>query len=438
MLLDFQVANYRSFRDWVRLNLAASNYDSTTLPGNVLIPELPGITKEKFLRGAAIYGANASGKSNLIRAIFDLQQLVRRSHAFELGSPIPFSPFRLDAESGNKPTLYAIRFVAQGIRYHYQFAFNEERVLEESLSAFPKGKEQLWYHRQWDEEEGGEVYTPEESEHFTLRKSDVESTKQNSLFLSTAANLNHPKLAPVYEWFRETLNVLNLGIEASHLGLSRSIRRFESDRARLLRFLQGADLGISDVRIKKKPVPPSIFKRLPQELAGKAPSEFVTVEMRHQGSGGEGYYLEMDEESSGTKRYFELIGPWLDLIENGQVLFLDELETSLHPLLTRELIRMVMDPKINTKNAQIIFATHDPLLLDTTLLRRDQIWLTEKTREGDSILYALNEYKNPPTKRESLVRGYLSGRYGGIPYLPESLFAPEDSTVEEEVGADHE
>jgi AAA15 family ATPase/GTPase len=99
-------------------------------------------------------------------------------------------------------------------------------------------------------------------------------------------------------------------------------------------------------------------------------------------------------------------------------------------LLTRELIRIVMDPDLNTKNAQIIFATHDPLLLDTALLRRDHIWLTEKTREGDSILYALNEYKNPPSKRESLVRGYLSGRYGGIPYIPESLVtAPEPSAT---------
>jgi AAA15 family ATPase/GTPase len=157
--------------------------------------------------------------------------------------------------------------------------------------------------------------------------------------------------------------------------------------------------------------------------------------MLHSGEGGTGSFLTLDEESSGTKRYFDLIGPWLDLIENGQVLFLDELETSLHPLLTRELVRLVMDPEINTKNAQIIFATHDPLLLDTTLLRRDQIWLTEKTREGDSILYALNEYETPPSKRESLVRGYLSGRYGGIPYLPETLFAPSNSEKEQEVNA---
>jgi AAA15 family ATPase/GTPase len=424
MLLDFQVANYRSFRSPARLNLASSNYDSS-LPGNVIPDKLPGIAKDQFLRGAAIYGANASGKSNLIRAIFDLQVLVRRSHAFELGSAMPFSPFKLDQDSGNKPTLFAIRFVAQGIRYHYQLAHNAERVLEESLSAFPKGKEQLWFHRQWDEELNKEFYSPEASEHFNLRKSDMESTKRNSLFLSTAANLNHLKLAPVYSWFRDTLNVINLGIDSDHLDFSRTLDRLESDKSKLIRFLKNADLGIGDIRVRKNPLPPVVLKNLPPEMRKGEPHR-VSVEMLHLGESGQGIFFPYEDESSGTQRYFDLIGPWLDLVENGQVLFLDELETSLHPLLTRKLIQLVMNPTINKKNAQIIFATHDPLLMDITLLRRDQIWLTEKTWEGDSILYALTEYEKPPGKRESLVRGYLSGRYGGIPYIPEALFSPDE------------
>ncbi|RYD26592.1 MAG: ATP-binding protein [Verrucomicrobiaceae bacterium] len=432
MLLDFQVVNHRSLRHPARLTLAASHYDSTSLPGNVITPRLPGITKDKFLRGAAVYGANASGKSNLIRAVFALQQLVRRSHAFELGGKLPFDPFLLDSGSALQPTLYAIRFVAEGVRYHYHLAFNAERVLEESLSAFPKGKEQLWYHRQWDGEAGSEIYSPEESAHFTLRKSDVESTKPNSLFLSTAANLNHPGLAPVYGWFRDTLSVLNLGIDSIQADMSRTLELYKTDPGRLLRLLREADLGISDLRVEKTPVPAAVLRKLPQELRDKAPAELTLVELLHIGEGGKGRYLPLDEESSGTKRYFQLMGPLIDLIEKGQVLFLDELETSLHPLLTRELVRMVMDPELNPKNAQIIFATHDPLLLDTTLLRRDQIWLTEKTPEGDSVLYALNEYRDPPTKRESLVRGYLAGRYGGIPCLPESLLAPEPLTTRAE------
>lgn len=424
MLLDFQISNYRSFRNPARLSLSASNYDASTLPGNFVSPKLPGIINQKFLRGAAIYGANASGKSNLIRAIFDLQQLVRTSHTFEAGAGLPADPFRFDDNSNTEPTLYAIRFVAEGVRYHYSIAFNSRRILEESLSAFPKGKEQLWYHRLWDEEDEIYFYSPDESEHFAIRKTDVESTKENSLFLSTATNLlNHPKLGPVYAWFRETLNAVNLGIDSNHLDSDETINWFESNPGQVMRFLRHADLGIADMLLSRERMPKDILKKLPKEVAEQSRNkEFVNVKLLHTGTGGGRHALEFNEESSGTRRFFDLIGPWLELIEKGRVLFLDEIETSLHPLLTRELIRIVMDPELNKKNAQIIFATHDPLLLDTTLLRRDQIWLTEKSREGDSILYALNEYKNPPSKRESLVRGYLSGRYGGIPYIPESLF----------------
>ena len=431
MLLDFQVSNYRSFRSRVQLSLAASNYDSATLPGNVIAPHLPGVTKQKFLRGAAIYGANASGKSNLIRAIFDLQKLVRTSHALEAGAGLPVDPFLLDATSINQPTLYAIRFVASGTRYHYNVAFDAQRILEESLSAFPKGKEQLWYHRLWDEEEKTYSYSPEDSEHFAIRKTDVEFTKPNSLFLSTATNLlNHPKLGPVYAWFRETLNIVNLGVDSNHLDSTLTMKRFQSHPEQVMRFLRQADLGIADMEIRNERIPSQLHLQLTKEIAEQSKtSELVRINLFHTGIGGARHALEIQQESSGTQRIFDLIGPWLDLIEKGTVLFLDEIETSLHPLLTRELIRIVMDPNLNTKNAQIIFATHDPLLLDTALLRRDQIWLTEKTHEGDSILYALNEYKTPPSKRESLVRGYLSGRYGGIPYIPESLFSAPESNL---------
>ena len=437
MLLDFQVGNYRSFRSEARLNLAASNYGSKILPDNYVTPKLPGITKQKFLRGAAVYGANASGKSNLIRAIFELQKLVRTSHQHEAGAELSFDPFILDPTSCDEPTVYGIRFVAAGIRYHYSLAFDRHQVLEESLSAFPRGKEQLWYHRLWNEVSESYDYSPEESEHFTIRKADIESTKPNSLFLSTATNLlNHPKLGPVYAWFRETLNVVNLGAESFHLNPASTVERFQSEPGRVMHFLRQADLGIADVKLRKDRIPSELLRGgLPKDVVKQTKDQEMTfVTMVHTGEKGNRFPLELEEESSGTKRFFDLIGPWIELIEKGMVLFLDELETSLHPLLTRELIRIIMDPTLNTRNAQLVFATHDPLLLDTSLLRRDQIWLTEKTCEGDSVLYALNEYETPPTNRESLVQGYLSGRYGGIPYLPESLMIPEMEVAESKDG----
>ncbi|MEZ0295579.1 MAG: ATP/GTP-binding protein [Candidatus Methylacidiphilales bacterium] len=421
MLLDFQVSNFRAFAKPALFSLAASNYDASSLPGNMITPKLPGISRIKFLRGAAVYGANASGKSNLIRAIFYLKRLVRQSYKSERGEELPHDPFLLNETSKHEPTLIAIRFVAKGIRYHYELAFTAQRVLEESLSAFPNGIAQLWFRRQWDEEKNDYVYSPDKSEYFIIRSIDKETSKENALFLSTLGNLtNHPKIGDVYDWFRNRLAVINLS-ESSELEHANTLNRFKKDKQGILRFLKQADLGITDINLQKKPLPEKILESLPEELQKQTRGEYVDVIFSHRGEGGKEYNLGLEDESVGTGRFFALIGAWMDLIEDGKVLFLDELETSLHPLLTRELVRMAMDPNINTKNAQIIFATHDPLLLDRTLLRRDQIWLTEKTDEGDSILYALSEYKNAPNNRESLVRGYLSGRYGGVPFIPEGL-----------------
>lgn len=431
MLLDFQFQNFRSFRESACLSLAASNYDKT-LPDNVQIPELPGIKNRRFLRGAAIYGANASGKSNLIRALFEFQRLVRHSHTFEAGSGVDADPFRLDEESAEQPTIFQVRFVAEGIRYHYSVAYDRERFLEEELSAYPKGSKQLWFLRSWNPDE--ESYEYDNGESFPLRKQDTESTKENSLLLSTSANLlNHPKLGPVYAWFRDKLEVKNLAPDGVGLDGTETLRAIQAGSKSVTAFLKKADLGVTGLRVSKTKIDPNAIAHLPskqrEELAER---EVLHVHLRHRGSQGNDYELDFDNESAGTIRFFELVGPWLSMINQGKVLVLDEIETSLHPLLVRELIRLVMNPKVNRSGAQLIVATHDPLLLDLSLLRRDQIWLTEKTGDGDSILYALNEYKNPPTNRESLVRGYLAGRYGGIPFIPEGLLEAETTPNQHE------
>lgn len=432
MLLEFQFHNFRSFRESGRLNLAASNYVKE-LPGNLLEPALPGIKSQKFVRGAAIYGANASGKSNVIRALFEFQRLVRNSHRFEAGSGIDSDPFALDEVSAKNPTAFEVRFVSEGIRYHYSVAYDRERFLEEELSAYPKSKQQLWFSRSWDPEK--RAYDYEAGESFPLRKQDVESTKENSLLLSTAANLlNHPKLGPVYAWFRDKLDVRNLGLNGTGLDPRDTIRMLQAGHHQAIEWIKKADLGISGVRLLKGKINPIALENLPPAQKEKlADQEVVHVKLSHSGRAGTAHELDFDEESSGTIRFFEVVGPWLAMIEEGKVLVLDELETSLHPLLVRELVRMVMNPETNRNGAQLIVATHDPLLLDLTLLRRDQIWLTEKTAEGESYLYALNEYEKPPTNRESLLRGYLSGRYGGIPFIPEGLM----ETLEP-VGVAHE
>jgi len=432
MLLDFQFHNFRSFRGSGSLNLAASNYVKE-LPGNLLEPELPGIKNQKFLRGAAIYGANASGKSNVIRALFEFQQLVRNSHRYETGSGIDANPFVLDKTSAQAPTAFEVRFVSEGIRFHYSIAYDKERFLEEVLSAYPKSKQQLWYSRSWNPEKRS--YDYEAGESFPLRKQDIESTKENSLLLSTAVNLlNHPKLGLVYAWFRDVLEVRNLSANSGAFNANKTFSQIEDSKDAVVAFLRRADLGIVDVRLDRQPISDEVLEKIPQEhRADVVDKELVEVVFRHSGESGSTFELGPENQSAGTLRYFGLSGLWLDLIKRGGVLFIDELETSLHPLLVRELVRLVMNPEVNRNGAQLVVATHDPLLLDLTLLRRDQIWLTEKSAEGESYLYALSDYEKPPTNRESLVRGYLSGRYGGIPFIPEGLME-----IQQPVGAAHE
>jgi len=428
MLLDFRFKNFRSFREEACLSLASSNYDKK-LQGNLLDVELPGLKKTRFLRGTAIYGANASGKSNVIRALFELQRLVRNSHTFEAGSGIAADPFFFDDESLLLPTIFEVRFVVAGVRYHYAIAYNQERFIEEELSAYPKGTRQLWYLRSWDEKKG--VYDHDAGDSFSLRKQDIDSTKENSLLLSTATNLlNHPKLGAVYSWFREKLDVRNLAPNGLGLDGLETLAELRREGQQVVALLKKADLGVTNARLLKGKIDSETLAKLPASTREQlADQEITTVRLAHRGRSQSELEIDFNEESAGTIRFFELAGPWLNMIREGKVLALDEIETSLHPLLVRELVRLVMDPKVNTKGAQLIVATHDPLLLDLTLLRRDQIWLTEKTAEGDSILYALNEYEKPPTNRESLVRGYLSGRYGGIPFIPHGLI---ETAIEEQ------
>lgn len=420
MLLDITFQNFRSFKNPGLLSLIASK--SVKEHASALItPELPGMSKVQVLRMAAIYGANASGKSNVARALYELQHLVRNSHKTERNEPIDLHPFALDDSSVNEPSLCMIRFVSSGVRYHYSIALNSKRILEERLEAYPKGKPQLWYHRLWEEQSNR--YDYETGTDFDLRRQDTDSTKPNSLLLSTAANvLNHPQLGAVYDFFRSDLVVKNLATDGNGFGMDATIAAINNNPKWVADLLRNADLGIRSARLQSyRPSMEEVIHLPPEYRKQFEDKDIIEPRLGHAGANSEIYELDFRNESEGTRRFLEMIVPWLWAIKRGSVLVVDEIETSLHPVLVRNLVELFLNPEINSKNAQLIVATHDPLLLDKALLRRDQIWLTEKTNEGCSMLYSLNEYETPPNNRESIQRGYLAGRYGGIPFIPSSL-----------------
>ncbi|HNY25962.1 MAG TPA: AAA family ATPase [Candidatus Sumerlaeota bacterium] len=435
MLIEFKVSNFRSIREQQTFSLVASNADKD-LPECVIERNLPGLSKLKYLKGAALYGANASGKSNVLDAIRFLKKFVETSVTeIKPGELIATTPFKLDSESASKPSTFEITFVAANVRYQFGLSVTPTRVIEEFLVAYPKGLAQRWYHRTYNEEK--QIYEwAKPASTFKHDKDLQEKTRENSLFLSVGPQFNHPQLTPVFNWFTKNLRFLNPGKTNSlYTPLTAEMLSEFSDSYRefFVSLLKNADIGVVDVFVEKGEIDYERVKNLlnidnmsQDKLVeiGETLSETsffrkMKVRFAHQVGNETPVLFDIEEESEGTRRYFELMGPWWFFLASDNTVFIDEIETSLHPLLAKALIQLVVDNRVNSDGAQVVFTTHSPLLLDCGLLRRDQIWFTEKTPAGTTHLYPLTDYS--PRKDEALAKGYLAGRYGAIPYIPEGL-----------------
>ncbi|MCJ7482884.1 MAG: ATP-binding protein [Thermodesulfovibrionales bacterium] len=428
MLIEFKVSNYRSIKDEQVLSLVASNYDNSLLE-NLTYPKLAGLSKVKLLKGAAIYGPNASGKSNVLSALSFMSYFIKDSATqIAPNDPTGVEPFCLDSELVTKPSHFEIMIVIENIRYIYGFELDKKRVYKEYLVAFPKGSAQYWFKRIYDSSK--DDYNWEHSASFFKLDTELrKKTRSNSLFLSTGAQFNNAQLMVIYNWFKEGLRFVNLeaGFGISPSFTATLIEEKKPEFSAILSLLKSADFGIMDADVKEKELaaeeikanyPPSIIRDM--EAKGKLTGlKTLEISFKHSGTSGYNAHIDFDEESAGTQRFFSLVGPWFDILEHGYTVLIDELETSLHPLLIMELLKLLFNSKLNTKGAQVIFATHNPILLDTDIIRRDQVWFTEKDDVGATHLYPLTDYK--PRKTESLMRGYLAGRYGAIPFIPEGL-----------------
>jgi len=428
MLIEFKVSNFRSIREEQTFSLVAGNADKE-LTSCVIDRELPGLSGVRFLKGAAIYGANASGKSNVIEAIRFVTEFIKRSATkIQPGDPTGAQPFKLDRESAAKPSEFEITFVAEGDRYVFGFSVTPTRVVEEYLVAYPKGVPQRWYQRTFNADKNFYDWA-KPSTAFKQDKSLQDKTRENSLFLSVGPQFNHAQLTQVFNWFKNSVRFIHLSADAMlHPGFTAELVAKPMHHDRILDLLRSADIGVADAQVKetemsieelKKNFPPAILALL--EKDGQMTShKRIEINLTHKADGIEPVVLDFDdEESAGTRRFFSLIGPWTDILDNGYTVFVDEIETSLHPILVKELLKLLLCSKNNPKGAQVVFTTHNPILLDGALMRRDQIWFTEKSPAGATHLYPLTDYQ--PRKDEALAKGYLAGRYGAIPFIPEGL-----------------
>ena len=340
----------------------------------------------------AIYGANAAGKSNVIHALLLMREMVCGSFAKPLkGDELPYEPFAfVDGETD--PTAFEIIYYYDGIKYAYGFSFDNDRIINEYLYHWPNGREALVFSREKDQYEFRESI----QEQLTL----AGRTSENRLYLTSSKEWNCAQTEKAYLWFQQKLRgLITTGV--SNETTIDAIRKGGEDKKNVVKEMMLADLGICNVVLsgtKEKPIVSTVHQ--------------LTDDNGNQKQ----YTLQLGQESVGTQRFFSRIGLWMDAMNSGAVLVVDEIEASMHPLLTRHLIEMIQDQTINQNHAQLIFTTHDTGLLDLKLLRRDQIWFAEKDEKSmQTDIYALTEFS--PRKEENIAKGYLQGRYGAIPFI---------------------
>jgi len=424
MLIEFAVKNFKSIRDEQTLSLVASNYYSES-EESLIKRELPGLANLSYLPCSVILGANASGKTSMIWALALLQQMIQMSFSQQPGSGLLYFPFQLDKESRTKPTEYRLVFVVQEVRYEYSLSYNRTTVLEESLSAYPKGRRQQWFYRQFDETVRCTTITTH-PKYLDVPSEITDLLRYDALFLSLLIRINHGGIQQIANWFTDQLAVINRepGVPQDLLrnfsiNLLDGTAGTDEMRSKFTDIIKKADFGILQSEVVTSPVPEIPVEVLPMFPPGMVEQlknqDWKTVQFLHQGQETTqefGY----DEESAGTRRLFELAGPIVDVLENGKTVLVDELDASMHPLLVQELVKLFQNSSINKRGAQLIFTAHDTTVLERGLLRRDQIWFIKKRYDGSSVLYPLSDYK--PRKKESIADGYLVGRYDAVPAVP--------------------
>jgi len=416
MIIELAVENFRSIKTRQTFSLTKSNSDE--LGENTFDPKV--LSASPLLRSAVIYGANAAGKSNFIKAVKVMREIVANSAKnIQRGDKLPITHFKLCDSTIGKPTEFEVIFIAEGIKYQYGFSVTSERVMEEWLYAFPKSRPQRWFIRAFDEAK--DEYAWDFSSFFVGKKQTwKDSTRNNSLFLSTAVMLNSEQLKPIYDWFTKTLKVA--GIDSWGGAYTAELCAEVDSKKDVLKFLNAADLDINDLKLESKKfdisilpddMPSEIKERLLKDLEGE---EFVDIKTVHKTAQGKDVLFELDDESDGTRKIFSFAGPWIDTLRNGKVLFIDELHDSLHPHIVKFLVNLFHSNKTNPKNAQLIFTTHETSILDQDVFRRDQIWFCKKEADQTTELYPLSDF-SPRKGAENLEKSYLSGRYSALPVV---------------------
>ena len=415
MLVQFTVENFLSIRDKVYLSLEPSK--DSEHPENL-------ITKGdyKAVNSVAIYGANASGKSSLFKAITVALIMIRNSNNVQVTDKLPMTPFKFDFESRNKPTSFEFTFIAKdGRKYIYGFSATTEKIVEEYLYCYNTSKPTLLFDLNENEK-------PKFNRAYKVKlEAAYQMNTANKLFLATATTWNVECTKSPFEWLAESIDTFTDVMELGGV----AFEKYRTDENRKYieftkNLLKQADINISSIEVDAKEVmggPALPFQIVVQGKIippneGKHYDVEITTGYTVVDENGEKteFSLTLQEESIGTQLLF-FYGPLLkDAFEKGKTIVLDEIDKSMHPSLVKFIMNLFRDSDVNKNGAQLIVTTHETGILSLDMFRRDQIYFTEKdSKSGVTDLYSLDEFS--VRKTENIEKGYLMGRYGAIPFL---------------------
>lgn len=379
MVLEIRLSNMFSFRDEVTLDLQAAKIQ--TKKARELEGNLFSVDGEQMLKSVALFGANASGKSNVIKAIRACVNMVRSSHNYNVDTRFAISPFKFE-DYANKPSSFYIRFLLNGVEYEYSFSFMHDEIITETLYYYPNGRKSLVFSR--DESRGTEKKDIYEFKTVIKRPFDVaDNTSKKTLYISRASQMDREIAQKIFLFF---CNDIVLDYQVANIDSLDNL--FKERKEKMLEVLRTADSDIIDFKIQNNAI--TTFHRTNPSVA----FDFET------------------EESEGTKTLFRMIVRMIGIIHEGKMLLVDEIDNSLHT----QLVEFVIGMFNHSDHAQLIYTTHNTHLLNTDFQRRDQVYFVNKREDGSSDLYSLFDFKD---FRDTLdmEKAYLQGRFDAIPYI---------------------
>ncbi len=416
MLLRFRASNHLSIRDMQELSLMATSLRDEERG----LIKSSAINRERILPAVVFYGANASGKSNLIDAISFMKRMVLSSHSH--GKPdggVPRKHFMLDYVSSGNSTYFDMDFVVENVRYHYGFESTDSAFKSEWLYSYPQKRKRILFERTESSFEFGRDLKGN-------NKNIAELTRANSLFLSAAAQNDHAHLSKIYRFFVMIRVIRDIYVPSLVTSVELLNKRDSGLAQRVIDYLGTIDTGVVNLRRKKIELPKefetfqreitNLFEKFFDEPFGDKITSVLKndlIELGHRGTDGDTFYLDLDSESAGTRRLLIVLSHMFSVLDNGGLLCIDELDASLHTNAVETLLKIFCSSDVNSRGAQLIATTHDTNLMNPAILRRDQQWFTEKDQGGATQLYSLSDFRT--RKDDNYERDYREGRYGAIP-----------------------